>query len=271
MARTSRSWGYACWRLTARQIDRADRWGRVCTGAPKCKAQSVGAITWSYITGRRGRVATREGIVCETHLTRFAAKHELTIGDAPATEPAEQGGIIAAAVAAWDAAPEWVRIEPYGHGRNEWLVSRAQRNGLSVSALPIWLRDVPAGTPLEEALPALERDLGRRYGIVPARPWEIRQGGAHAPVVPAHTIPPWADVPWQVTVAADRHDIWQAVAVLDPRFRPDTTPLGNTNMTVARAVQAATIEMGDGWDLGEWTIHDQYATTTATRKQTINA
>src|SRR6185295_6517497 len=159
-----------------------------------------------------------------------------TIGDAPATEPAGRGGVIAAAVAGWDAAPEWVRIEPYGHGRNEWLVSRARRNGLSVSALPIWLRDVPAGTPLEEALPALERDLGRRYGIVPAIPWEIRQGGAHAPVVPADSIPPWSATPWQVTVAVDRHGTWQAVAVLDPRFRPDTTPLGNTNMTLARAV-----------------------------------
>ncbi len=270
MARASRSWGHAAWRLTDRQIDRAARWGRVCAAAPKCQDPQTGVISWRYVTGQRGRVSDTERGACDTHLARFAAKHQLEVAAAPEQEPAERGGIIAAAVAGWNAAPEWVRVEPYGRSRTEWLITRTYRDGLSVSASPVWLRDVPAGASVEQALPEVEAYLAHEWGIAPARPWQFRQGGAHAPVVQVELTEPWVHMPWQVVVAVDRRGVWQAVAVLDPRFRPHTTGLGDTNMTLARAVQAATIELEDGWDLGEWTIHDQHATTTATRKITAN-
>jgi hypothetical protein len=272
MARTIRSWGHACWRLTARQIDHADRWGLVCAVAPKCQGQRVGAVYWCYITGQRGRASDTERGACEAHLTRFAAKHEIQIADAPAAEPPQRQGIIEAAVAAWNKPGGWIKVEAYGHGRNTWLITDySPDNPLWLSATTQYLPDVPAGATLEQAVPAVERYLAARRRLVPAQPWTITDRDARAPVAAAEDTPAWRDTPWQVTVAVDRHGVWQAITVLDPRFRPHTEALGDTNMTLARAVQAATAEMGDGWDLGKWTIHDQHATTTATRKALAHA
>lgn len=83
----SRSWGHEVRRLTDDEYQRHERLGWNCS-AGKCNEPVTHAATYSYVTGRAGRVSSSAHLVCTSHAERFAAKYEAGIIDAPVHEHA---------------------------------------------------------------------------------------------------------------------------------------------------------------------------------------
>ena len=81
----SQSWGHAIRRLTSEEAATYTRLGWTCATA-KCKEPVTHITQYSYVTGRGGRTSWSQRKVCTTHGERFAAKHEVEIGETTASE-----------------------------------------------------------------------------------------------------------------------------------------------------------------------------------------
>ncbi len=260
------SWGHVAWRLTDAEIDHDDRWGMRCrTG--KCTGAAEYATQYRYTTGRRGNTSTSTRHACGKHAKAFAAKNHIEVTESRPESPARRG-VIAAAAAAWTDLPESVRVERYG--RSGWCLT--MRGGGALISGTGWLT-LPHHTPYEAVLTAAEAELARRFSVVVTGPWHLDavRGTTQAPTAQASAVDAWAGKPWQVTVAEDDHGVWEAHMVLDPRFRADAWPLGNTGMNLDRAIRTVPVVLPPAWTLGEWTRHGNRATTTATFTREKNA
>lgn len=267
-----RSWGHAVRWLTAAEIDRYDRWGERCAVSRKCEGAAVCLTAYDYVTGRAGRVSQSSRRACGDHAAAFAAKNGIEIAPAPTTEPKRERGIIAAAVSALDTMPEYVVLDRRAGG--PWTATKY--GGGSIISGTCWLDLLPKDASLEEALPAAEAALARQHRLVLTEPWAVDGQRARAGVASAEATEPWATAPWTLTVAEVHPTYgrpeWRVAAALDPRFRVETWALGNTGMSLDRAIRTVPDVMGDSrWEIGEWTRVDQTATTTAYRKATARA
>lgn len=80
--------------MTAREhavnADRFARWPdygpATCGLSPKCKAPPAYVVTWSYVSGRKGRVTRAERQCCEAHAHKFATLYGLELGLQPGAE-----------------------------------------------------------------------------------------------------------------------------------------------------------------------------------------
>jgi hypothetical protein len=260
------TWDHAARRLTPAEIDRFDRWGDVCGASPKCQQQATCMLSYSYITGRAGRGSTAHKRACDGHANKFAAKHGITIADAPAVEP-RTPGVIAAAAEAWSPGPiDTVTLRRYG---SQWQTTLYSRDG-TIQTGTCWLDDLPAGGPFGlDVLHHAEEALACQFRLLTTGPWDIKGQAATVAVAPAEHTEAWASARWAVTVYPEEGErpVWCVVALLDARFKPERWPLGNTNMDLARAVRTATTLMDDAWLLGEWVLHDNGTATTTGRRR----
>ncbi len=256
------TWGHHARRLTADEIDRYDRFGDVCGAAPKCQLLATCQISYEYRTGQRGRITISNRRACDGHAGKFAAKHGITIADAPDTEPASMG-IIATAAAAWPAPPtELVTVRRCG---NQWMTTFYSLRGMTAGTG--WLPSLPADVALAEITQHTETMLAADHRLVPLGPWQLTgDGRARVPVAKAEDVDAWAHHRWAVTVHLDGsyRPMWVATAMLGPAFKVRTWALGHTNMDRDRALRTTPGEMGPSWTLGEWTRTGDTASTTAT-------
>jgi hypothetical protein len=75
-------------RLTARAVRERERWGdsavNLCVaGRVTHREQATYQSTYSYVTGRAGRVSGASRLLCEGHARKFAAKHLIDWDDIP--------------------------------------------------------------------------------------------------------------------------------------------------------------------------------------------
>lgn len=85
----SNSWGREVNRLTEDQLALYARHDWTCA-AGKCKEPPTHLTTYSYVTGRAGRVSFASRRACTAHAEAFAAKHGIEITDrAPAAHASE--------------------------------------------------------------------------------------------------------------------------------------------------------------------------------------
>ena len=75
---TTRSWGHAIRPLTEQEQATAAGTGRATCATGRCTEQATHLATYSYITGRSGRVSSAARGVCTPHAEKFAAQHNLT-------------------------------------------------------------------------------------------------------------------------------------------------------------------------------------------------
>lgn len=78
------TWNHAIRPATADEIDLHARHGWNCATG-RCCAPVSHVISYKLVTGRSGRVSSRETKVCTAHADKFAVKHELAM---PETEGA---------------------------------------------------------------------------------------------------------------------------------------------------------------------------------------
>jgi hypothetical protein len=265
-------WAHDARRMTAAEIDYDDRWGRVCGFSPKCQAMTAVVTSYKYQAGRggTGRATVANKHVCADHADRFAAKHGITIADAPQQEPAPDS-FLSAFVTFADAlapTPRWARVKPTFMSRQPWAITKHDRRTL-VAGRTIYLTAAADLGFEAHVLPAAEQALAQQDRLVVTEPWTRGDNDtATAPVALAEDTPAWAGKPWTVVVdEAPRYSggplAWRAVLMLAPQFKEISVELGTHNMDVDRAIRTATTELAGSWTLGEWTRNEATATTTA--------
>lgn len=80
MSRTS--WSHAVRVLPDDELAHAARLGRTCS-TPRCTDPPTHATSYSYVTGRTGRVCATERLACPVHAQRFAQRHGLDLPTEP--------------------------------------------------------------------------------------------------------------------------------------------------------------------------------------------
>lgn len=80
------------------EVEASVRLGGICSTG-KCSAQPTHRTSYRYVTGRAGRIQTAERAVCIAHAQRFAAKHNLEIGEPQAQQVTASQAAISAALA----------------------------------------------------------------------------------------------------------------------------------------------------------------------------
>lgn len=80
-ARMSPSWNHTVRRMTDEEIEQRTRLGWSCAG-PLCPEEALYAVTFDSVTGRAGRVNTRQKSLCPSHAAKFAANHGLEMPSA---------------------------------------------------------------------------------------------------------------------------------------------------------------------------------------------
>lgn len=92
---TAKSWDQAIHPLDTQELASNRRLGWGCTArgghARKCAETVLYACSYSYVTGARGKIATRRVARCEDHAKAFAEKHDLEL---PAHNADEIGPIV---------------------------------------------------------------------------------------------------------------------------------------------------------------------------------
>lgn len=88
----SKSWGHAAGVLP--EADRSYRWdGEIwwlACASPRCENQVSHWTSYSYVTGRAGRVTRATRKVCEHHAEQFASKHGIPVAEEPPAPTATQ-------------------------------------------------------------------------------------------------------------------------------------------------------------------------------------
>lgn len=89
------AWGWAVRRLTADEIERRRQtrekyeaargsdgaWYTRCKVSPKCTTEATHEVTYSYTTGRAGRVSWAAKPACTPHALSTAKSHDIEIMD----------------------------------------------------------------------------------------------------------------------------------------------------------------------------------------------
>lgn len=255
--RTSSSCNFLVHQLHPDTIDHHDRFGRSCATG-KCPNVPTHVTYWDYVTGRGGNLATAARQVCSTHAGKFAAKHDLTIeGVRPV--PTSMMDRIVAGITGADQPDRTVRVVNH-YGRSWYLEMRSSgRGGFGVSNR--WLCGVPGTATLEEAINEAELVLAQSLAV-PAGQWQHAGGWAATTTTAAWKSPAWIDEAWQLHVSCDDKGMWQLTRVLDNRFPPLNTSLGNHNMNLQRALAVADRTLAEQrWrTVGKsWSIHSETA------------
>jgi hypothetical protein len=75
------AWGHALRRLTERERGTPGSWASTCSagGRPRCEQPTLFAFTYSYVTGRRGRVSWAQKNLCHAHAERAAKRYQLAL------------------------------------------------------------------------------------------------------------------------------------------------------------------------------------------------
>jgi hypothetical protein len=76
VSKGSRSWGHAMRPLTEDEKQLRARQGWTCT-RPRCREAATHQTTYSYVSGRGGRVTSADRPVCAPHAAAFATRYGL--------------------------------------------------------------------------------------------------------------------------------------------------------------------------------------------------
>ncbi len=247
-------------RLDPAQIDYHDRWGKLCTAGRHCPGAATHLVTYDYVTGRAGRISDSSRLACETHATRFAAKHQVEIGDPQPERPS-----VFDAVSAFN--HDRVRITLRRDAYRRWY---GQESGAGFFVSHAYRLDLPENTPIDDAITAVEHEAGTRKGLARHGEWTRTDLTAVAEFVKAEDTDQWRNAPWTLRVhcVADGWDTgtWVLTRTLDPRFGVQVDRLGDTHMDLDRAIRTATKMLPTRWTiLADWTRDGDTATTTARR------
>lgn len=249
---SGRSWNHRVYRLDPADIDRNDRFGATCATG-KCTTLPTHATGWDYVTGRAGRVSDMTRLVCTAHAEAFSRKHNLTI-DEPPPRP---GRPAISAAAAGPSTAISVRLHCV-RGR-QWYLQQHRIGGGLLETFSQPLFGIPGIATLDQAIIEAETHLADRQRVVPVGPWRHGDGEATAEVITAHRHEYWRRRPWRLTVACDADGMWQLTRTLDDRFASITDYLGNHNMSLSRALAAASDLLADE----RWHMHpDGWVTCT---------
>lgn len=248
----SRSWDHQVYRLDEPRVDFNDRFGRTCATG-QCVDLATHLIRWQYVTGRAGRVSSTGREVCTGHAEKFAAKHQLTIGD-PRRAPASTVAAVFAAITGGQVH----RVRVYNPRGSGWYLEERRSGGGLFATSNRWLAGVRADASLDEAVAEAEVLLARTSRLVPAGEWQRGDQDAAVEVIPAQRADGWFDRSWELTVASGADGIWTLTRVLAERFAPIVTSLGDHNMSLDRALRVATDMLAaEGWvPCQEWSTYD---------------
>jgi hypothetical protein len=253
----SSSWDHAVTRLDPETVDEHDRWGRRCS-TRRCAEPVTHQTSYRYVTGRAGRITLAEHQVCDGHAARFAQRHLIEIGPAPArVEPRLADAQLPAA---HRAELRRTRYHPVGH----WWLSLARAGGGEFASWTVPEFAVPSAAGLEEAIRTAEAFLAGRM-LVPKLGWHRAGERATATLVPVTDTPPWRGISWVFTVACGPDALgtptWYLERQLSTEFDTLRYPLGNTGMDLDRAARTAERYLErTGWTLaGQWTSSGQVA------------
>ncbi len=257
----SRTWGHQIRRLADHVVDRADRFGHTCATG-KCQGLPIHAVQWNYITGRGGRASYTTRHVCDDHGAKFAAKHNLTIGD---PEPERQHPV-ATAMQAMTSVPGFEprrRVRVHRTAAGQWYLEQHATGAGMFSHGSRWMAGAPTRAPMNQAIAEAELLLAQ-LTLVPVGEWTLGAAEATVETAPAYHVEPWASRRWLMRVACNDRGMWQLHQVLDTRFPPIVTDLGNHNMTLDRAIGAAGEHITNcGWFLDDaWIVTDDVAEQT---------
>lgn len=237
---SGRSWNHKVCRLDPADVDRNDRFGATCATG-KCTNLPTHATRWDYVTGRAGRVSDVTHWVCTAHAETFATKHTLNIADPPPPPGPPQTGTAGEL--------EGVRLRSADGGRH-WYMELHRSGGDALESL--YRRPLFGSTTIAEAIPAAEADLAAMR-VVPAGPWQRSDGEATVDVIAAHRHQQWSARPWQLAVTCDASGMWWLTRSLDERFAPITDRLGDHNMSLGRALKAASALLAEQrWATRGW-------------------
>lgn len=247
----ARSWGHRVWPLTAAAADEHDRWNRRCTTG-RCTAPVTHHTSYRCVTSSRsGRDSASNSLVCTHHADRFAARHGIFMEAAPDTAPPPEDTM--------QPAPHTVSVQRDAGGT--WY-ARLMGGGFVVAAA-IALQ----AENLDEAIRAAEANLALSRREVPVTAWSRTETRATVQLGKAEDQPDWADADWTLDVSADTNGCWWLRRSLADHLAPIREGLGDTGMTLERALRVATaILSAQCWQLlGEWQIDHDRASNHARR------
>lgn len=258
----SNSSTYARWvnLLDPATIDRFDRFGHECSTS-RCTALPTHAYGWSYITGRSGRESSVEKLVCTNHGIKFAAKHDLTMGEARPQRTSMMDRVAADLATIGKHAGTRIRVRVHKSRHGSWYLGYrcVDESSLGESFWPMVGAHHTAT--LDESITTAETYLALCKQQVPAHEWERSAVDATATFTHAWLVQPWLNQAWSLTVTChpdqryDRPGMWKLTRELADRFQPITNDLGWNNMTLSRAIVVADqILAADGWS----TTHPQW-------------
>lgn len=227
-----KSWNHVAHRLLPAEVDHADRFGHGCA-IGKCVTPPTHALRWTYVTGGFGRSTIRRQRVCTEHAKKFAAKHNIVIGP----EQAEPQSASTAALTSMRTR-RVRRVRVYLTGGHRWYLDK-HHDG-STNPTSQWMPGITGDADLPAAIEEAQQTLADQH-LVPDGAWQTPDASqARVTVVDAHRHDDWVAVPWNLSVTCNPEGMWQLRRCLGVDvFPPVVTDLGNTRMTLDRAVGVA--------------------------------